>query len=125
MTHVTRDIDPKDARDLLEQVPRACIAFASDDGPVSQPVVLVWKNDRYFIGMPTDEDHQPASGDEIVLLVDEGVLFFDLRAIYIRGTVKPAEAPAGEPAGRTWFELAPAKTVAWDYGMLREVEDEG
>jgi len=67
---------------------------------------------------------QPAIDQEVVLLVDEGVHFFDLRAIYIRGRVKPAEAPNGAPAGRTWFEVIPLKTVAWDYGTLREVKDE-
>jgi len=124
MKRVTRDIDPGEAQDLLERVPRACIAFASEIGPLSQPVALTWKDDRYFFGIPEGENHKPGSGDEVVLLVDEGVQFFDLRAIYIRGLVKPAEAPAGGPTGRAWFELLPTKTVAWDYGMLREVDDE-
>lgn len=57
-------------------------------------------------------------------LFDEGVQFFDLRAIYIRGRVKSVEAPNDAPAGRTWFEVIPIKTVAWDYGTLREVTDE-
>ena len=37
----------------------------------------------------------PAPGQEIVLLVDEGIYYFDLRAIYIRGTVQPGPPPAG------------------------------
>jgi hypothetical protein len=125
MKQVTRDIDPGEARDLLERVPRACIAFSSSAGPVSRPVELVWKNDRYFIGIAEGEDQGPDGGDEVVLLVDEGVLFFDLRAIYVRGRIMAADAPAGGAAGRRWFELVSAKTVAWDYGRLREVEDEG
>jgi hypothetical protein len=66
----------------------------------------------------------PIAGQEVVLLIDEGIYFFDLRAIYIRGRVKSAEAPRDAPAGRIWFEVIPLKTVAWDYGMLREVRDE-
>lgn len=66
----------------------------------------------------------PRSIREVVLLVNEGVQFFDLRAIYIRGRVKSVEAPNDAPAGRTWFEVIPIKTVAWDYGTLREVTDE-
>ena len=124
MKRVTRDIDPRAAQDLLERVPRACMAFTSDVGPLSQPVALVWNNDRYFVGIPEDENHRPGAGDEVVLLVDEGVQFFDLRAIYVRGQVKQAGVPANGPAGHVWFELMPTKTVAWDYGMLREVEDE-
>ena len=124
MKQVTRDIDPKDAQDLLERVPRACIAFAADAGPISHAVVLVWQNDRYFVGMPEHQGQKPGLDDEVVLLVDEGVQFFDLRAIYVRGQVKPADAPTGGPAGQTWFELVPTKAVAWDYGRLREVDDE-
>ena len=124
MKRVTRNIDPGCARDLLERVPRACIAFASDHGPQAQPIVLVWHDGRYLAGIPEDADHRPGSGHEVVLLIDEGVHFFDLRAIYIRGQVKPAEAPGGAPVGRTWFEVVPLKTVAWDYGTLREVRDE-
>jgi hypothetical protein len=124
MKQVTRNIDLTSARDLLERVPRACICFASDQGPQAQPVEMLWQEDRYLVGIPGDAGRQPDSGQEVVLLVDEGIYYFDLRAIYIRGRVKPAEAPRGTPAGRTWFELVPLKTVAWDYGMLREVRDE-
>ena len=121
MKQVTRNIDPSCARDLLERVPRACVSFAYDDGPRAQPVVLVWHDGRSLIGIQEDADSQPSAGCEAVLLVDEGVYFFDLRAIYIRGRVKPAETPGGAPAGRIWFEVVPLKTVAWDYGTLREV----
>lgn len=124
MKRVTRNIDPGSARDLLERVPRACIAFASDHGPQTQPIVLAWHDGRYLAGIPEDADPRPSPDQEVVLLIDEGVHFFDLRAIYIRGRVKPAEAPRGAPAGRTWFEVVPLKTVAWDYGTLREVRDE-
>jgi hypothetical protein len=124
MKRVTRNIDPGGARDLLERVPRACIAFACDYGPQAQPIVSVWHDGRYLAGISEDADLLPGSGHEVVLLIDEGVHFFDLRAIYIRGLVKPAEAPGGAPVGRTWFEVVPLKTVAWDYGTLREVRDE-
>jgi hypothetical protein len=124
MKRVTRNIDPGRARDLLELVPRACIAFASDHGPQAQPVVFVWHDGRYLVSIPEDTDHRPGSGQEVVLLIDEGVHYFDLRAIYIRGQVKPTEAPGGAPPDRTWFEVVPLKTVAWDYGSLREVSDE-
>jgi hypothetical protein len=123
MKHITREIDPVDAQDLLVRVPRACLAFASDHGPHAQPIAFVWRDGRYLVGIPADVALQPAIDQEVVLLVDEGVQFFDLRAIYIRGRVKPAEAPTGAPAGRIWFEVIPLKTVAWDYGTLREVSE--
>jgi hypothetical protein len=124
MKKVTRNIDLDSARDLLERVPRACICFASDRSPQAQPIVMLWQEGRYLAGIPKDAEHQPDSGQEVVLLVDEGIYYFDLRAIYIRGQVKPAEAPKGAPAGCTWLEVVPTKTVAWDYGTLREVSDE-
>lgn len=76
----------------------------------------MWRDGRYLVGMPEDAAGQPGAGQEAVLLVDEGVHFFELRAIYVRGSLKPSEAPEGAPAGRVWFELLPGKTVAWDYG---------
>jgi hypothetical protein len=125
LKRVTRDIHLDQARDLLERVPRACLAYACDDGPLAQPVELKWQAERYFVGVPEKARQQPVAGQEAVLLVDEGVYFFTLRAIYIRGAVQPAETPKDAPAGHIWFELFPLKTVAWDYGMLREVDDAG
>jgi hypothetical protein len=125
MKLVTRDIDPENAQDLLKRVPRACMAFAGEDGPQAIPIEFVWQADCYLAGIPEIDGCLPNPGDEVVFLIDEGVSFFDLRAIYIRGQVKPASAPAGVPAGCSWFEVVPYKTVAWDYGMLREVGNEG
>jgi len=125
MKRVTRNIDPGSARDLLERVPRACLCFASDQGPQAQPVVLVWHNGRYLASIPQNADRKPGPGQEVVLLIDEGVHYFDLRALYIRGQVKQASAPPAPPAADcTWLEVVPLKTVAWDYGTLREVRDE-
>lgn len=124
MKQVTRNINPDSAHDLLEQVPRACLTFAQDGAPQAQPITLLWQDQRYLVGIPQTADHQPESDQEAVLLVDEGVYFFDLRAIYIRGHVTPIEVPDNAPDGFTWFELIPAKTIAWDYGSMREVSDE-
>ena len=125
MKRVTRNIDPSSARDLLERVPRTCLCFANDHGPQAQPIVLVWHDGRYLVGLLEEADHQPDSDQEVVLLIDEGVHYFDLRALYIRGQVKQASAPPEAPAADcTWLEVVPLKTVAWDYGTLREVRDE-
>jgi hypothetical protein len=121
MKHVTRDIDPVEAQDLLRRVPRASLAFASDHGPHAQPIAFVWRDGRYLAGIPAAANLQPTVDQEVVLLVDEGVHFFDLRAIYIRGRVRRAEAPTDASPGRTWFEVIPLKIVAWDYGTLHEV----
>ena len=120
MKKVTRDIDPGSAQDLLERAPRACISFASDQGPQVYPVRFQWQEDRYLISLSAAADALPDTGQEVVLLVDEGTYYFELRAIYIRGLVKPADSLPGRSSGRNWFEVDPHKVVAWDYGRLRE-----
>jgi Pyridoxamine 5'-phosphate oxidase len=125
MRRVTRNVDLEAARDLLERVPRACLAVAGEDGPQALPVMLAWQDGRYLAAIPEDVPGGPSAGQEAVLLVDEGVHFFDLRAVYIRGRVETVEAPEGAPSGRSWFELLRGKAIAWDYGKLREVSDEG
>ncbi len=124
MKAVTRDIDARHAQDLLERVPRACIAFAGQHGPECVPVRLVWRDGRYLVGIPGGISPRPAIGQEIVLLVDEGIHWYDLRAVYVRGHVTSADPPTGAPPRHMWLELAADKTVAWDYGRLRQAGDE-
>lgn len=124
MKRITRNIDLVEARDLLERVPRACIAFAGDEGPQAEPVTVLFKDDRYLVGMPSSAASHPTVHDEVVLLVDEGLQFFDLRAIYVRGHVQPLGEVERLPADLFWFAVQPTRTVAWDYGRIREVDDE-
>jgi hypothetical protein len=132
MGRVTRDIDPAEARDLLERVPRACLSFVDPDNssrPTAEPVAFVLQDERYFVGIRPGT-MLPSIGDEVVLLIDEGLQFFDLRAIYIRGRLSSAAAESLEihlavvASGTAWFEVVPTKVVAWDYGRMREVDDE-
>jgi hypothetical protein len=125
MKRVTRNVDPDCAQDLLERVPRACISFVGDDGPEAMPVVLVWREGRYLVGPTDGVERLPRADQEVVLLVDEGTYWFDLRAIAVRGLVKTVEGPADVPPAPTWFEVVPHTTVAWDYGKLRELNDAG
>jgi hypothetical protein len=123
MTRITRNIDPAEARDLLERVPRACVAFGHES-PQADLVTVVFKHDRYLLGMTLSAASHPAVGDEVVLLVDEGCQFFDLRAIYVRGYVQLPSEVQGLPGDLLWFEVQPTRTVAWDYGSIRESDDQ-
>jgi hypothetical protein len=123
MKRVTRDIGPDSARDLLERVPRACLSFACNQEPEVLPVAVRWQDGRYLVGVPEHASCRPGPGREVVLLVDEGAYFFDLRAIYIRGHLTSAEVPPNALADHLWFEVVPLKEVAWDYGTLHEVKD--
>lgn len=124
MKHVTRNIDPNAAHDLLERVPRACIAFATEEGPRAQPVLLNWYDSQFRIGFPVSATPYPKAGQEVVLLVDEGVYYFDLRAVYVRGTSQSVQPPSEMPSEHVWFEIVPSKTIAWDYGTMHEVDND-
>ena len=124
MKRITRNIDPLEARDLLERVLRACVAFADDEDPQAELVTVLFRNDRYLVGMPWCAATHTTDHDEVVLLVDEGFQFFDLRAIYVRGHVQPLGEVEGLPGDFFWFVVQPTRTVAWDYGRMREMDDE-
>jgi hypothetical protein len=121
---ITLNVDPMEARDLLERVPRACVTFASDEGPQVEPVTVLFKDDRYLVGMPSNAASHLTADQEVVLLVDDGLQFFDLRAIYVRGHVQPPSEVENLADDFFWFEVEPTRTVAWDYGRIREVDDE-
>lgn len=123
-TRISLNIDLVEARDLLERVPRACVAFASDEGPQAELVTVLFKDDRYLVGMPSSTASHLTVHQEVVLLVDDGVQFFDLRAIYVRGHVQPPSEVENLADDFFWFEVEPTRTVAWDYARIRDVDDE-
>lgn len=119
---VSRDVPVELAEDLLTSPPRACLAAGTADGPWVAPVQLRWSEGCFHVGAATHEVQPGLAGVEAVLLVDEGVHWFDLRAVYIRGRLRPVDPPPD--ASTTWFELEPSRQLAWDYGQLREVSDD-
>ena len=121
MKQVTRDIDLDSARDLIDRVPRARLAFASSQGPQAQPVRFVRRDDHYLVGICKSTRYLPNPGQDVALLIDEGIYYFELRAVYIRGQVQLVEAPSGAQEECTWFEVNASRVVAWDYGSMREV----
>lgn len=102
--------------DLLRNTARACLGFTSPEGPRIEPAALRYRRDRYLVGL--DEGASvPDEGAEVVLVVDEGRLFFELRAVYVRGHATYArERSEGE---KTWIEVVPTKITSWDYGRMR------
>ncbi len=81
-------------------------------------MVLAAHDGRYFAGVQANAGRLLDPGQEVVLLVDEGVHDYDRRAIYIRSQAQPAEAPVSAPTRHAWLEVVPLKTVAWDYGSI-------
>jgi hypothetical protein len=127
---VTRDVDPGSLRDLLEGSSRTCLAWATDAGPTIVPAAAWFP--AGFDGAPGSASVHVEAGEalppasrEVVALVDAGIWWFDLRAVYVRGTLRPAdgkdhEGLGGEAAGALAAVVEPTKVTAWHYGQLRE-----
>lgn len=127
MARATRRVEPDDVRDLLAAPPRANLAFRRGDTVEAAPVAFRHDGGRYWVGVPRfGEGALVGPGEVVKLVIDDGVWFFDLRGVWVRGRTVPAEpVPDGAPASLVWYEIVPDKTVAWDYGMLRTVGDRG
>ena len=114
-------MDPSRLDDLVARPPRAAITFVQGACVEAIPVALRREGERIWIGvdpgvLPTSETSVP-----VVVLVDDGRYWFELRAITWRGHLVPGAAPAtGLPTELRWFEFLAESSVSWDFGMLRE-----
>lgn len=126
MKRVTRNVGLDDVRDLLERPPRASIAFGEEDGVGATPVAFRSVEGAYWVGISPDMCRRaPGAGEEVVLVIDDGWWFFDLRAVYVRGRARPGGTPPrGTSSNLHWLEVVPDKVVAWHYGSLREADDD-
>jgi hypothetical protein len=61
------------------------------------------------------------AGREVVLLIDDGQYWFELRGVSVRGVAAPLDSPPGDAAaGLSWYAVGPRRVLAWDYATLRE-----
>lgn len=118
---MTQRVPVGEISDLLAGSARAAMAYAGPDGPECVPVV-VRTDGGIHVGMTPDAIAPAGSRQRVVLVIDDGRYWFQLRAALWRGTLAPEEddgtAPAGD--GLVWFRLEPQRSAAWDYGRLRE-----
>lgn len=119
MTGVTNRIPFDEAADLVSSA-RACISFVVAGRPRVEPAVVRRDGSRFLVGVAADSVVATDAG-EASLVIDEGVYFFDLRAISVRGVPSPAAAPVD--SGLCWIELEPTKLTCWDYGRLRVTDE--
>ena len=117
---VTRDVEPSTLADLLEHPPRATIAFI-DRGHVDVlPVRARYRADTYRFGalpeVATDLENR-----EVVLVIDDGPYFFQLRGISVRGLARRSDrAGRGETDALAWYVIEPRRILAWNYDAMRE-----
>jgi hypothetical protein len=115
---VTRDVEAEALRDLLEHPPRATVAFVHDGGPDALPArAHLTGAPRFAVAADATPD---LDGREVVLVVDDGPYWFQLRGISVRGTARRlAEPPAGAAANLAWYAIEERRRLAWDYAQVR------
>ncbi|HZW74622.1 MAG TPA: pyridoxamine 5'-phosphate oxidase family protein [Caldimonas sp.] len=91
----TRDVTPADVADVVADPRRATLTFVDDGEPAIVPVRARRERDRWRFAAAA-----PALDDrEVVLLLDDGDWWFELRGVSVRG-VAAATATAGTPSSR-------------------------
>ena len=113
---VTVRVPLEESLDLLERPARACVGFIRHGQPQIEPVLLRYEDGRLLIGIEPGAS-APDPFEEVVLVVDEGALFFELRAVYVRGVAHPA--PSSPQEDVHWLEVEPSLTSSWHYGRMR------
>jgi hypothetical protein len=116
---VTRDVDPSAVRDLLDDAPRASVAFVDHDAVELLPVRAGFGGDTHLFALLADGAPE-LQGREVVLVRDDGAYWFELRGISVRGVARHVDPPAPEGGERlTWYAIEPRRVLAWDYEAIR------
>jgi hypothetical protein len=118
---VTQRVSLAEIEEVLPEHARAAVAFAGPDGPECVPV-LVRRDGEFHIGLYPDALSTAGLPDRVVLVVDDGHYWFELRAAVWRGTVTFADEDRAAPGddGLVWLRFRQLRVVAWDYARLRE-----
>jgi hypothetical protein len=118
---VTRDVEPSTLRDLLERPPRATVALVDHDHADVLPVRARYRVDTYRFGV-LPEIATDLENREVVLVMDDGPYWFELRGISVRGVARRIDrAEPGETDALAWYVIEPRRILAWNYGAIREV----
>jgi len=103
----TRDVTPADVADVVADPRRATVTFVDDGEPAIVPVRARREGDRWRFAAAA-----PALDDrEVVLLLDDGDWWFELRGVSVRGVARRD--------GDGWYTVEPRGVLAWSYGSLR------
>lgn len=116
---VTRDVELSALRDLLDGPRQGTVAVVLDDAIDVLPAEARCSGDLCKFGLLCAS---PDLDDlEVVLVIDEGPFWFQLRGASFRGIARRSEPPEPGTAERlVWYALEPRRILAWDYGSIRE-----
>jgi hypothetical protein len=114
---VIRDVEPAALGDLLEHPPRATLVFVRDGAADAVPARIRVDGNRYHVAVVADAAPH-LTGHEVVVVVDDGPYWFQLRGLSVRGIAEATDARDGD--GLVWYAVTPRRVLAWDYGAVRE-----
>lgn len=106
---ITRAVGLEALSDLVEAPPRAYLAYVTEGTPEAVRVTSRRDADRWLVTLPPGTSIP--DGARVVLLIDDGEFYFELRGIRVRGTLCEA--------GDGTREVVPEKIITWDYGAMR------
>jgi hypothetical protein len=115
---VTRDVALSAVQDLMDHPPRVTVAFVENDAVDLLPARARFSSEGYLFGVAAGAPH--LQGREVVVVIDAGPYWFELRGISVRGLAGPVDPPAPERPGTVWYRIDPRRVLAWDYGAIRE-----
>ncbi|TAK63326.1 MAG: hypothetical protein EPO22_06665 [Dehalococcoidia bacterium] len=110
MKRITRTVAVDDLRGLLDGTFGAYLAYVVDGEAEAVRVRAQRDGERWLVELPAAAPLE--DGARVVLLIDDGEFYFELRGARARGTLR--DAGAGQR------EVVPEKIVTWDYAAMRE-----
>jgi len=117
--HVTRDVAIARLADLLRQPRRTSVAFVGDGEVHLWPACANATIDVFHFGVAPD--CPDLTSREVVLLLDDGDQWFELRGVSARGVARAIAEPGRDQADEVaWYAIDPRRVLAWHYGSLRE-----
>ena len=124
MSRVVQRVDPIELAKVLAPHARAAIAFDRNGVAEALPVLHRRRGEQHWIGVALEAMPEPETLARVVLVLDDGSYWFELRAVTWRGRVDPAPAEAaGASDDLVWLAFVPTGAVAWDYGTLHDEHD--
>jgi len=115
LPEVTRAVTPAGLEGLLRSSRYATVAWTDGEALSAEPVAFRYDPAGYCFGL---RQGVFPGGIEVVLVVDAGPWYFDLRGVRVRGTA--ARLAGRNEGGLEWFGVAPVREVAWHYGRMRD-----
>jgi hypothetical protein len=105
---VIRDVEPEVLGDLCERPPRASVAFVDGGAVDVLPARARCRVGAYEFAVSAG-DPADLAGREVVLVLDDGPYWFQLRGVSVRGVAE--RLPGTPPDGLSWYAIAPRRIL--------------